>query len=140
MNISFYNEEVDLPIVNQVRLSKWLIQVAESYGKMIDELSYIFCSDPYLLKINNDYLNHDYYTDVITFDYCEEERVSGDIFVSLDMIAYNAEKFGKSKENELMRVVAHGLLHLCGLKDKSDLESAQMRAAEEKALVILESI
>lgn len=140
MNISFYNEEVDLPIIDQVRLSKWLIQVAESYGKMIDELSYIFCSDPYLLKINNDYLNHDYYTDVITFDYCEEERVSGDIFVSLDMIAYNAEKFGKSKENELMRVVAHGLLHLCGLKDKSDLESAQMRAAEEKALVILESI
>lgn len=137
-NIEFCSEDRNVPFNNEVDLKTWLLKIIRSFDNVLGELNYIFCSDAYLLALNKEHLNHDYYTDVITFDYCEGNVISGDIFISVDMIAFNAEKFLKSKENELHRVMAHGLLHLCGLKDKSDTEAKTMREAEEKALLLLE--
>ena len=93
-------------------------------------ISIIFCSDDYLLKINQDYLNHDYFTDIITFDYCEGNSVSGDLFISIDMIRANAEKFGVEFIDELHRVIIHGVMHLVGFKDKTDEEAQVMRTQE----------
>lgn len=137
-NIEFLSEDRDVPFNNEADVIAWLKLIIKSFNKELGELSYIFCSDEYLLQVNKDHLNHDYYTDVITFDYCEGDMISGDIFISTDMISFNAEKFLKTKENELHRVMAHGLLHLCGLKDKLEAEAKKMRIAEEAALLLLE--
>ncbi len=127
-----------MPFANYDEFTLWLEKILAFRKKKLGELNYIFCSDEYLLKVNRDHLNHDYYTDVITFDYCEKNVISGDIFISLDMITYNAKKFLTSQENELKRVMAHGLLHLCGLKDKTEQDSKSMRKAEEEALQLWE--
>ena len=103
----------------------------------IDEIAYIFCSDEKILEVNRQYLQHDYYTDIITFDYCEGDRLSGDLFISLDTIRTNAEQFGASYEDELHRVIIHGILHLCGINDKGPGEREVMEAAENKALGML---
>lgn len=137
-NIEFCSEDRNVPFKNEADVKTWLVKILKSYNNTLGELNYIFCSDTYLLELNKEHLNHDYYTDVITFDYCEGNVISGDIFISVDMISFNAEKFLKSKENELYRVMAHGLLHLCGLKDKSDTEARKMRDAEDMALLLLE--
>ena len=101
------------------------------------EIAYIFCSDEKILEVNRQYLQHDYYTDIITFDYCEGDRLSGDLFISLDTIRTNAEQFGASYEDELHRVIIHGILHLCGINDKGPGEREVMEAAENKALGML---
>ena len=100
-------------------------------------IAYIFCSDEKILEVNRQYLQHDYYTDIITFDYCEGDRLSGDLFISLDTIRTNAEQFGASYEDELHRVIIHGILHLCGINDKGPGEREVMEAAENKALGML---
>lgn len=104
--------------------------------KRLGEIAYIFCSDKKILEVNRQYLQHDYYTDIITFDYCEGDRLSGDLFISLDTIRTNAEQFGAAYDDELHRVIIHGILHLCGINDKGPGEREIMEEAENKALAM----
>jgi len=122
---------------NRMLLKKWLTNVALEEKKRVGELSFIFCSDDYLLDINRRFLNHDYYTDVITFDYSEDSYISGDIFISLDTVRVNAEEFRQTFESELFRVMVHGVLHLCEYKDHSDAEKQLMRKKEDYYLAKL---
>lgn len=135
--IEYCNEDVELPEFNSGKMDQWIADVITSYGKSVGGLCYIFCSDDYILKVNNEYLQHDYFTDIITFDYVEDDIISGDLFVSLDTVKTNAEKFSQDYSKELMRVIIHGILHLCGLKDKEPEDEKNMRLAEEKAFKLL---
>ncbi len=135
--IEFLSEDIELPQFDTVKITRWVEDVCFDYGKQPGEICYIFCSDEFILNVNNQYLQHDYYTDIITFDYCEGDLISGDLFISLDTVMSNSTKFKQNFENELYRVIIHGILHLCGLKDKTAEEARQMRSAEEKALNIL---
>ena len=116
--------------------TEWIKNVAASYGKRLGEIAYIFCSDEKILEVNRQYLQHDYYTDIITFDYCEGDRLSGDLFISLDTIRTNAEQFGAAYDDELHRVMNSGILHLCGINDKGPGEREIMEEAENKALAM----
>jgi rRNA maturation RNase YbeY len=136
--ISYHTEDIKKPNICTRRTSAWVKNVAASHGKTIGEIAYIFCSDPYILEVNKQYLQHDYFTDVITFDYTEGNKISGDIFISLDTVQSNAEQFGVDFYEELERVIIHGILHLCGFKDKEEAEEAQMREEENKAISSLE--
>lgn len=138
--ISFENEDVELKLKNKLILKKWIKQVAESYGFKTGDLTYIFCSDDKILEVNRQYLQHDYYTDIITFDYDEDGVVSGDMFISVDTVRTNAEQYAPSFDDEMHRVIIHGVLHLCGLKDKAPDDEKKMRAAEEKALAMLSTL
>lgn len=128
--IQFFFEDID-KIEIQPNLSNRLENIILSEGKKPGEINYIFCDDEYLLQVNREYLKHDYYTDVITFDYVKGKTISGDIFVSLPRIFDNAETLSKDFESEFFRVLAHGVLHLCGYKDKTDEEIAEMRSKED---------
>lgn len=134
MAIFFQSEDVDFPPIQKQKTKAWIKSIAKSYDRNIGEISYLFCSDKNILEVNQHYLQHDYYTDIITFDYSEGNTISGDIFISLDTVHSNSEKFQTNYEEELHRVIIHGVLHLCGLKDKSDSDAKKMRAAEDKAL------
>lgn len=136
--ISYHTEDIKKPNICTRRTSAWVKKVAASHGKTIGEIAYIFCSDPYILEVNKHYLQHDYFTDVITFDYTEGSKISGDIFISLDTVETNAEQFGVDFYEELERVIIHGILHLCGFKDKEPAEEAKMREEENKAISSLE--
>ena len=136
--ISYHTEDIKKPNICTRRTSAWVKKVAASHGKTIGEIAYIFCSDPYILEVNKQYLQHDYFTDVITFDYTEGSKISGDIFISLDTVETNAEQFGVDFYEELERVIIHGILHLCGFKDKEPAEEAKMREEENKAISSLE--
>lgn len=138
--ITFETEEgFKFTLKQKLLLKKWIKRVVEEqYGKKLGDLSYMFCSDAKILEVNKQYLQHDYYTDIITFDYCEGEVVSGDMFISVETVGSNAEEYKETFERELHRVIIHGVLHLCGLKDKSEADAKKMRAAEERALSILE--
>lgn len=138
MPIAFFNEDVPMPAVKKTEIRKWVTDVAARYGKKVDEISYIFCNDDKILEINRQYLDHDYYTDIITFDYSEKKKISGDIFISLDTVQSNATKYQQPYLTELYRVIIHGILHLCGINDKSPAERAQMEAAENEALTHIE--
>lgn len=116
----------------------WLQQVIRKEGKVPGDIAYIFCDDDYMLEQNMAFLNHDTYTDIITFDDCVGNVITGSILISLDRVAENAHKFGKSFENELLRVVVHGTLHLCGYKDKSEEEAKVMRQKEDESLAMLQ--
>ncbi len=128
--IQFFFEDID-KIEIQPNLSNRLENIILSEGKKPGEINYIFCDDEYLLQVNREYLKHDYYTDVITFDYVKGKTISGDIFVSLPRIFDNAQTLSKDFESEFFRVLAHGVLHLCGYKDKTDDEIAEMRSKED---------
>lgn len=133
--IRFFNEEVTYKLPQKQATRQWLKQQAEREGYAVGDLNYIFCSDDYVLQVNRDYLQHDYYTDIITFDQSEEEgKIEGDIFISVDRVTDNAGQLGVLPEQEMRRVLAHGLLHLCGFGDKTEEEVAQMRAKEEEWL------
>lgn len=136
MAIAFYAEDTKLPAIKKRAVGNWVKEVAATYGKKVGDISYIFCSDEKILEVNRQYLQHDYYTDIITFDYCEGDRLSGDLFISLDTIRTNAEQFGASYEDELHRVIIHGILHLCGINDKGPGEREVMEAAENQALTM----
>ena len=137
MAIAYYAEDIQLPAIKKKAVSGWIKAVAETYGKKTGDISYIFCSDEKILEVNRQYLQHDYYTDIITFDYCEGNRLSGDLFISLDTVRTNAEQFaGNDYERELYRVIIHGILHLCGINDKGPGEREIMEAAENRALEI----
>ena len=135
--ISFFKENTSFDIKSKNKIKAWLRNIAASYGFTIGEMNYIFCDDEYLLGINRQYLGHDYYTDIITFDSREDpasKHLDGDIFISVDTVRANGEEYGEGFEREIMRVVAHGLLHLCGEDDLTEAQQKKMRAAENKAL------
>ena len=132
--ITYQTEGVEMPAIKQRETTAWIKAVAETYGKRVGDIAYIFCSDEKILEVNRQYLQHDYYTDIITFDYCEGKRLSGDLFISLDTVRTNAVQFEAPYEAELFRVIIHGVLHLCGINDKGPGEREIMEAAENKAL------
>ena len=136
--ISYQSEGIQMPQLKKRETTEWVKAVAAEYGKKVGEIAYIFCSDEKILEVNRQYLQHDYYTDIITFDYTEGNRISGDLFISLDTVRTNAEQFaGNDYQRELHRVIIHGILHLCGINDKGPGEREVMEAAEEKALSML---
>lgn len=135
--ISYQTDGVEMPLIEQQRITEWIKSVSASYQKRVGEIVYYFCSDEKIIEVNRQYLQHDYYTDIITFDYCEGNRLSGDIFISLDTVRSNAEQLGNVYMNELYRVIIHGILHLCGINDKGPGERQIMEAAENKALALL---
>lgn len=129
-----------MPNISRRLTSAWVKAVADTYGKRVGEVAYIFCDDEKILEVNREYLEHDYYTDIITFDYSEGNRIAGDLFISLDTVASNAELFGRPYEEELHRVIIHGILHLCGIKDKEPGEREQMEQAENQALELRKTL
>lgn len=139
MPIQFFSEEIDFHLQDQERFAQWLISIAHQNDHEIVDLNYIFCSDEYLLKINKQYLDHDYYTDIITFDHSEAagKTIEGDIFISLDRVRENAMDLAPSFQEELHRVIAHGILHLIGFNDKTDEEKEVMTEKENACLSLL---
>ncbi len=135
--ITYNAEGVKMPDIKKRETTKWIRAVAASHGRKVGEVGYLFCNDEKILEVNNEYLSHDYYTDIITFDYNEGEIINGDLVISLDTVRTNAEKFGKSYDEELHRVIIHGILHLCGINDKGPGEREIMEDAENKALCML---
>ena len=135
--ITYEAEGVKFPNIKKRETTSWIRQVAASYGKKVGEIGYLFVNDEKILEVNNQFLGHDYYTDIITFDYCEGKTISGDIYISVDTVFTNADKYGRPYDEELHRVIIHGILHLCGINDKGPGEREIMEAAENKALEML---
>ncbi len=136
MPIRFFAEDIKSPKIPKRKITNWIKAIAKEYGKNIGEIGYIFCSDKKILEVNNEYLHHDYYTDIITFDYSEDNIIAGDIFISVDTVKSNSEEYKTKYDDEMARIIIHGILHLCGLKDKEPKEEKQMREAENKALQV----
>lgn len=139
-NIQFLAEDVEMPAINQAQIRVWVEAVARSYGKNVGRVTYIFVNDERIMTVNRKFLQHDYYTDIITFDYTEGTIIGGDLFISLDTVSSNAEELGLPYRQELHRVIIHGILHLCGINDKGPGEREIMEAAENKALARLEAM
>ena len=137
MAIAYYAEEVKLPAIKKKAVGDWIRKVASLYGKRTGDISYIFCSDEKILEVNKQYLQHDYYTDIISFDYTEGTKISGDLFISLDTVKSNSENFGTDYTEELNRIIIHGILHLCGINDKGPGEREIMTQKENEALALL---
>ena len=138
--ISYYFEDTDFQFRKRTLNSKWMRLVAESEIRRIGDISIIFCSDNYILDVNQQYLQHDYFTDIITFDYCEGDRLSGDLFISVDSVRENAVEYGTEIEDELNRVIIHGLLHLIGYDDHCDEDIKMMRQKEDYYLSLRELV
>lgn len=136
--IEFMTEGVDMPLLDFGRIRKWICEVAASRGFTVGNLNYCFCDDAYILETNRKFLQHDYYTDIITFDYTRRGRIGGDMVISLDTVASNAAGLGVGYDSELLRVIIHGVLHLCGINDKGPGEREIMEESENKALEIYE--
>ena len=134
--ITFQTENIEMPAIDQAKVRDWIKEVAATYQKKVGEIAYFFCDDEKILEVNRQYLQHDYYTDIITFDYCEGNKLSGDLFISLDTVRSNSELFGTDYNTELHRVIIHGVLHLCGINDKGPGERELMEAAENRALAL----
>lgn len=141
MSIVFSVEEISFNLKEKNKIKRWIKNIIENEGKKLGEISYIFCSDEYLLEINQKYLEHDTYTDIITFDYTENsDIISGDIFVSVDRVGENAREFGVTFDEEMRRVLIHGVLHLLGYPDKKPSEEKKMRQKENEALFIFQEM
>lgn len=125
-----------MPKIRRRDTTAWIRRVAATYGRTVGEVGYLFCDDDKIIEVNREYLGHDYYTDIITFDYCEGTRINGDLVISLDTVRSNAQLFHKPYEEELYRVIIHGILHLCGINDKGPGEREIMEAAENRALAM----
>ena len=132
-------QNVSMPEIDTERLACWLEQVAKAHDRILGSLVYIFCDDEKILEVNRQFLNHDYYTDIITFDYCRGKLVRGDMYISLDTVHSNAEGLNCGYDSELKRVIVHGLLHLCGINDKAPGEREIMEAHENQALMMLDT-
>ena len=139
-NISFNVENIPMPKIDQTLVKRWVGEIATKYGKMVGDISYIFTDDEGILATNRDFLNHDYYTDIITFDYSRRRLISGDLYISLDTVKSNSEQFSVNYENELYRVIIHGILHLCGINDKGPGEREIMEQHENEALKELQKL
>ena len=131
-----YESTPDLNLSSE-SLSKWISTVIEKENLVMSDIALIFCDDEYLLKVNQEYLEHDFYTDIITFDYCSDNLVSGDLFISVERVIENAQQYEVTFEHELNRVIIHGVLHLCGFKDKSPKDEKMMRQKEADALLLV---
>ena len=136
--ITYSAENVKMPKIRKRDTSAWIKKVAASYGRKVGEIGYLFVDDEKILEVNNEYLGHDYYTDIITFDYDEDDIISGDLVISLDTVRSNAELFSKPYEEELFRVIIHGILHLCGINDKVPGEREIIEQEENKALTLVQ--
>jgi rRNA maturation RNase YbeY len=132
--ITYNTDGVRMPKIKKRETTAWIRAVAATYGKRVGDIGYMFVNDEKILEVNREYLGHDYYTDIITFDYCEDDTLNGDLVISLDTVKSNAELFKKDYNEELHRVIIHGVLHLCGINDKGPGEREIMEAAENKAL------
>lgn len=135
--ITYNSEGVKMPDIKKRATTTWIKAVAKTYGKQVGEIGYLFVNDDKIIEVNREYLAHDYYTDIITFDYSDGNTISGDLVISLDTVRTNAELFGKPYREELHRVIIHGILHLCGINDKAPGEREIMEEAENKALGML---
>lgn len=129
-----FNYETDFQLENESKYEDWIDSIIESEDKEPGEINYIFCDDDYLLEINKQYLDHDTLTDIISFDYCIGDLISGDIFISIDRVKDNAQEYDVSFNNELLRVMSHGILHYCGYKDKTQEDQLLMRAKEQEKI------
>lgn len=139
--ISYQAEGIGMPVLKEREITEWIKAVAARYDRRVGDIAYIFCSDEKILEVNRQYLQHDYYTDIITFDYCAGNRISGDLFISLDTVRTNAEQFaGNDYQRELHRVIIHGILHLCSINDKGPGEREIMEEAENRALELLHTM
>ena len=134
MAITFQADKINFPKIRKGDIKNWIKRVAASYGKTIGEVNYLFCTDDKILEVNTQYLSHDFYTDIITFDYSEGDKISGDIIISLETVRTNSQKYNTDFTEELHRVIIHGILHMCGIDDKSETASLNMRKAENQAL------
>ena len=134
--ITYNSENIAMPKLKKRETTAWIRAVAQTYGYKVGDIGYMFVNDEKILEVNRTYLNHDYYTDIITFDYCEDKVLHGDLVISLDTVRSNAELFNRPYEDELYRVIIHGILHLCGINDKGPGEREIMEAAENKALAL----
>lgn len=132
--IQYITEGVEMPAIDKKQISAWIKSVAVKYSKRAGDIAYIFCNDEKILEVNRQYLDHDYYTDIITFDYSEGKVISGDIFISIDTVKTNAREFGVSFEQELNRIIIHGILHLCGQDDKTPELRLEMTRKENLAI------
>lgn len=135
--ITLHSVHVDVPSLDVCRLCQWVKAVAATYDRKVGDIAYVFVDDDEILRVNRQFLQHDYYTDIITFDYSQSNVISGDLFISLDTVRSNAEGLGQSYDRELRRVIIHGVLHLCGINDKGPGERELMEAAENQALALL---
>ena len=138
--ISFDVKNVKMPDADFAKIEIWLNEVAATHDRRIGNLNYLFCDDEEILRVNREFLHHDYYTDIITFDYSRKEKVGGDIFISLDTVKSNSEDLKVSFHSEILRVIVHGLLHLCGIDDKAPGEREVMEEEENKALSLWQSL
>lgn len=129
-----------MPDIDAPLLEKWIAAVAKTHNRIVGPLTYIFCDDPKIIEVNRQFLNHDYFTDIITFDYSRGRMVSGDMFISLDTVLSNSELVGATYQRELLRVIIHGVLHLCGINDKGPGEREIMESFENQALALLDEI
>ena len=132
--ITYQTEGIRMPDIKKRPTTAWIRAVAATYGRRVGDVNYIFCNDERILEVNREYLQHDYYTDIITFDYTEGDVISGDLFISLDTVKTNSEQFATEYDEELHRTIIHGILHLCGINDKGPGEREIMEAAENRAL------
>ena len=135
--ITYNTDGVRMPAIKRRETTAWIRRVAATYGRKVGDVGYMVVNDEKILEVINEYLGHDYYTDIITFDYDEGDTINGDLVISLDTVRTNAEKFGKDYDEELHRVIIHGILHLCGINDKGPGEREIMEAAENRALALL---
>lgn len=140
MAIYFSSENTNFDLKGKMKVKKWITDIIKAQGQNVGDISYVFCDDDYLIQVNREYLDHDTYTDIITFDYVEGKIVSGDILISVDRVKENAQLFNTTFEQELHRVIIHGILHLLGQADKSDEDAAMMRKKEEAALALWNSM
>lgn len=134
--IEVLSQNVEKPALDWEKVERWIVEVARHHGRRTGALTYIFCDDARILEVNKEFLNHDYFTDIITFDDTTGRLIRGDIFISLDTVASNAETVGTTYDDELMRVIIHGILHLCGINDKGPGEREIMEAHENDALAL----
>ena len=135
--ITYNSLSIALPNIDQATVTEWIGRVAESHQRVVGDINYVFCNDEEILDVNRRYLQHDYYTDIITFDYGRGNVLSGDLYISLDTVRSNAELLGKPYDEELHRVLVHGVLHLVGINDKGPGEREVMEAHENEALALL---
>lgn len=140
MAISFSSANIDFELDDIVKVKNWISDTIKAQGKRVGAIGYLFCDDDYLIDVNRKYLNHDTYTDIITFDYVGDDVISGDVLISVERVEENAKLFGVTFDYELHRVIIHGILHLLGQGDKTDAEAAEMRKKEEAALAFWNSV
>ena len=138
--IRFFNKDIKFTLTDKLLLKKWIKEVVSSYGNRVGDINIILCDDPSILEINNQFLGHDYYTDIITFDYTEENVINGELYISIDTVRANAQEYGQFFPDELHRVIIHGILHLCGLDDHCEEDIKEMREAENLSLEKLSAI